>query len=51
VAIDEIIAMVSIALGVDTVLTCLPGDADSNGMIEVHEIVAAVSNALGSCNA
>jgi streptogramin lyase len=47
--VDELVTMVTIALGDASVSTCPAGDADGNSVIEINEIIAAVSNALGTC--
>jgi hypothetical protein len=49
VAIDEIIAMVAIALGNLDIEACSPGDHDGNGAVEIDEILAAVNNAGAGC--
>jgi hypothetical protein len=51
VTVDEIIRMVSIALGVDELTRCPAADADGNTEVSVDEIIAAVNNALDGCNA
>lgn len=49
VTVDEILAMVSIALGNVDVSTCRAGDANRDGQITVDEILAAAGNALNGC--
>ncbi len=49
VTIDELITMVSIALGNRPVSACLPGDPSGNGEITIEELVVAVNNALNGC--
>lgn len=49
VTIDEILAMVNIALGNTPVSACTAGDADDSGDVSVNEIVVAVNNALNGC--
>jgi hypothetical protein len=49
VTVDEIISMVSIALGNAAVEECDAGDANIDGQITVDEILAAVNNALNGC--
>jgi hypothetical protein len=49
VTVNELIQMVSIALGIADVSTCLAGDANGDGEITVNEIVAGVNNALNGC--
>lgn len=49
VSVDEIITMVSIALGSSGMSACASGDADSSGTVEVNEIVAALRSSLHGC--
>jgi hypothetical protein len=49
VTVDEILAMVGIALGSIAVDVCPRGDGNADGEITVDEILAAVQNALGGC--
>lgn len=49
VTVNELIAMVNIALGNAPLSTCLAGDANGSGDITVNEIVQAVSSALTGC--
>jgi len=49
VTVDEILAMVNIALGNAHVTTCEAGDANHDNQITIDEILAAVNNALGGC--
>lgn len=49
VTVNEIIAMVNIALGSAPLSSCAVGDADHSDDITVNEIIAAVNNALGVC--
>ena len=49
VSVNEIIAMVNIALGTADISTCLAADGDHSGTVTVDEIVAATSNALNGC--
>ncbi len=49
VTIDELILMVSIALGNADVSACPIADADDSGTISVDRIVAAVNSALAGC--
>jgi hypothetical protein len=51
VTVDEIIAMVNIALGSAAPSGCLGGDADRSGDITIDEIIAAVNNAVTVCSA
>jgi hypothetical protein len=49
VSVDEIVTMVNIALGSQTVTTCAPGDNNHDGEITIEEILVAVNNALNEC--
>ncbi len=49
VAINELIAGVTIALGSATVDTCTPVDANGDGSVAINELVIAVSRALDGC--
>jgi hypothetical protein len=49
VTIDNLVAMVNIALGASEVYGCLAGDRNHDGRITVDEIIAAVGNALAGC--
>lgn len=49
VTVDELIAMVSVALGSAPAAGCPAGDADENGQITVDEIIAAVNHGLNGC--
>jgi hypothetical protein len=49
VTIDELIAMVSIALEQAPAFDCEVGDADGDGRIAINELVAAVHRALAGC--
>jgi hypothetical protein len=49
VTVNELIIMVNIALGNQTVSACLAGDADQSGDITINEIITAVNNALNGC--
>jgi len=49
VTVDEILAMLRIALGDSSGLPCPAGDADKNGQITVDEIITAVHHALNGC--
>jgi hypothetical protein len=49
VTVDELITMVSIALGTVVEDACLTGDANGDGQITVDEIIVAVTNALNGC--
>jgi YVTN family beta-propeller protein len=49
VTVDEILAMVNIALGNADVSGCQAGDVNGGGEITVDEILTAVNNALNGC--
>ena len=49
VTVDELLAMVNIALGNAEVSACQAGDRDGGGQITIDEILAAVNNALNGC--
>ncbi len=49
--VDEILTLVSIALGTVDGVACLPGDLDGSGSITVDEILQAVNAALSGCSA
>lgn len=49
VTVDEIITMVNIGLGSQSVSACLAGDSNGDGQVTVDEIVTAVNNALNGC--
>jgi hypothetical protein len=49
VSIDDLLAMVNIALGNDEVATCEAGDQNQDGQISVDEILLAVDKALNGC--
>jgi hypothetical protein len=49
VTVNEVLAMVNIALGARSVSDCLAGDADSDTAIAVAEILTAVTYALDGC--
>jgi hypothetical protein len=49
VTIEEIVTMVSLALGVTVPTNCDEGDRDGNSSITIDEIIAAVTNALNGC--
>lgn len=50
VTIDNILAMVNIALGQSPLSLCFAGDADGDGTITVNELIAAVNAALLGCH-
>src|SRR5579862_3259267 len=49
VTVDELLTMVSIALGNAPVAACTAGDADGDGTVTIDEILGAVADALGTC--
>jgi hypothetical protein len=49
VTVNELIAMVNIALGNAALSACPVGDVNANGAIEINEIITAVNNALNGC--
>jgi len=49
VTVDELVTMITIALGNADVSSCLAGDADHHNQITVDEILTAVNNALNGC--
>lgn len=49
VTVDDILKMVAIALGNDSVASCPAGDTNADNQITVDEILAAVNNALNGC--
>ena len=49
VTVNELVLMVSIALGTSPVSACENGDTDGNGEVTVNEIIAGVNIALGEC--
>ncbi len=49
VTVDELVAMINIALGESAVASCVAGDANGDGEITVDEILTAVSNTLNGC--
>ena len=51
VTVNELIAMVNIALGTAPLSTCTAGDANGDGEITINEIIAGVNNALNGCSA
>ena len=49
VTVDELLAMVNVALGTANLSRCTAGDMNSDAAITVDEIIAAVNNALTGC--
>ncbi|MGH7789569.1 MAG: hypothetical protein ACRERC_22045 [Candidatus Binatia bacterium] len=50
VAINELVTLVSIALGNQPIDRCISGDVNENGQIAINELIAAVNRALNGCN-
>ncbi len=51
VAINELVRMVNIALGVQPLDACPAADASGDGAVRINELVLAVGNALNGCPA
>jgi hypothetical protein len=51
VSVDELVAGVSIALGMAPVSRCTSFDEDASGAVGVEELIAAIANALTGCSA
>jgi hypothetical protein len=51
VAVNELIVMVNIALGIDQVASCAAGDLNGDGQVSVDEIITGVNNLLSGCRA
>jgi len=49
VAVDDLITMVSVGLGLTSVTECEPGDTDHSRDITIEEILVAVSISLNGC--
>lgn len=49
VSVDDVVAMLTVALGSDDPGRCPSGDGDRNGTITVEEVLAAITNALYGC--
>lgn len=49
VTVDELLTMVNIALGNESVLECRVGDGNDDNRITVDEILEAIFNALNGC--
>jgi hypothetical protein len=49
VTVDELLALVNIALNNQSVTACPVGDANHDGEITIDEILTAVNNALNGC--
>jgi hypothetical protein len=47
--VDEILAMVNIALGNAPLIDCEAADANHDGQVTIDEILTAVNNALNGC--
>lgn len=50
VTVDELLALVNIALGNTSITLCEAGDANASGTITVDEILTAINNALSGCH-
>jgi streptogramin lyase len=51
VAVNEVLTMVNIALGSESISACRAGDGNGDGAIAIGELIAAVQHALGGCPA
>lgn len=51
VTVDEVVRMISIALGINLPSTCALGDGNANEEVTVDEIITATMNALVGCQA
>ncbi|HYD48543.1 MAG TPA: hypothetical protein VEB21_09355, partial [Terriglobales bacterium] len=49
VSVDELITIVTIALGERDLEACKAGDSDDDGQIQVHDIIRSVNSALEGC--
>jgi hypothetical protein len=49
VSVNDLIAMVNVALGNGATTTCSAGDANHDGEITINEVLLAVGNALNGC--
>ena len=49
VAVNELVTLVSIALGRAPMINCPSGNADGNGVISIGEIIPAVNRLLNGC--
>jgi hypothetical protein len=49
VTVDELVLLVNVALGMDSVAQCENGDGDGNELITVDEILTAIRGALDGC--
>jgi hypothetical protein len=50
VTINELLALVNIALGNIGGASCTAGDANQNGQVTVSELITAVNRALNACS-
>lgn len=51
VTIDEIVRLVNVALGQDSLGSCINGDSDGNTTVTIEELVTAVRRSLDGCPA
>lgn len=49
VTVDELLTLVSVALGQQGIEVCTVGDTDVDGKITVDEVIGALMRALGGC--
>ena len=49
VTVEELIAMVSVAIGTSPISACAAGDSNRDGQITIDEIVVAVNKDLNGC--
>ena len=50
VTVDEVVLLVSIGLGMESVDACPNGDADGDGQVTISEVIASVRHALDGCD-
>jgi V8-like Glu-specific endopeptidase len=50
VTVDEIVLLVSIGLGMESVEVCPSGDANGDGRVTISEVIASVRHALDGCD-
>ena len=49
VTVDDLLAMLNVALGAADITSCKAGDADHDGRIAIEDILTAVNSALNGC--